>query len=494
MGRRSRQEPGGERSRRRKPERGSRAGKAWRKSGPERIEKLEPSATSGESPTESTRRRQRPDYGERRRRALRRKRAALGCAGAVGAFMLLAAVAVALYVGAINNKLTGEIRAESNVVQLLRRERPAERNDPFYMLLMGVDSREEGERARSDTLIVARIDPDKKTAALISIPRDTRVNVPGHGLQKINSANAYGGPELVIRTVKDFTGLPISHYVEIDFSGFKSVVDALGGVTVYVPQRINDMKAANHVASAAKLEAGEQRLDGAHALTFVRSRAFPRGDLQRVENQQAFLKALVKETLRVTNALRLPSVVDAVAQNVTTDMSVGDLLRVANQMKDMQDEAIETATMPGEPKMIGGGSYVICDEEAFKEMLSRFRDGRSIENIDDEGNPDPSTPEEVSVTIRNGAGIAGVGADAARKLRGHHFDVDEVGNMNQFVYDESLIVYKTNKGPAELVAGSLGRGRVVPSRGMYAFDSDVLLVVGKDWGVPEPLRTLQLIR
>ncbi|MDO9107459.1 MAG: LCP family protein, partial [Coriobacteriia bacterium] len=375
------------------------------------IDRLEPASTSFETPSQQTRRKERPDFGERNRRAKRRKRVAMGCLSMVLIFLTLAAVAGVFYVRSINSKMQDTFKTDKKADAALDKPVAQKRDAPFYMLLMGVDSREIGEASRSDTLIIARIDPKQQRVTLVSIPRDTRVSIPGHGKTKINAAHAYGGPALVIETVKDITGLPISHYAEVDFKGFKDVVDALGGVTVTVPEDIYDMKAANHVKSAAKLEAGTQVLDGAHALTFVRSRQFPRGDLQRIENQQTFLKAVLKEALKPANVLRLPSVVSAMADSATTDLSVVDLLSIANQMKGMDSDALEAVTMPGGPQMIGGGSYVVMDEEGFASMIERVKTGQSAEaTLTSESAT--AEPYQIQVTVKNGSGISGVASDA----------------------------------------------------------------------------------
>jgi len=461
------------------PRRSTKTGKTARTA---RIDRLEPASTSAETPTEHNRRRERPDFGERQRKSKKRKRVAMGCLSLFLILLAVAAVAGVFYVRSLDDKMQGGFKTDAKADDALVKPKPDERDDAFYMLLMGVDSREIGEASRSDTLIIARIDPKQQRVTLVSIPRDTRVSIPGHGKTKINSAHAYGGPALVIETVKEITGLPISHYAEVDFKGFKDVVDALGGVTVTVPEDIYDMKAANHVKSAAKLEAGTQVLDGAHALTFVRSRQFPRGDLQRIENQQTFIKAVLKESLKPANVLRLPSVVSAMADSMTTDLSVSDLLSIANQMKGMNGDALEAVTMPGEPQMIGGGSYVVMDEEAFAAMIQRVNTGQPAEVADAEDAT--AEPYQIQVTVKNGSGIGGVASDAARRLRNLDFRVGEIGNMNQMVYDETLIVYKKNKDRATLVSEALGRGKVVSSRGMYTFDTDVLVVVGEDWGPP----------
>lgn len=456
---------------------------------PARIERLEPTSSSGESPQEQQKRRERPTPGERKQRNQRRKKVLFGCAWVLALLVIAGVAAGLVFLNDVGNRMNDRITSDPAIDAQL--EAPAaEPKQPFYMIIMGVDNREGETVARSDTLIVARIDPEENTATLISIPRDTRVDIPGHGTQKINAANALGGSALVIETVKEFTGLPITHYMEVDFNGFKEIVDAMGGVTVNVPERISDLKAADYDRSAATIYAGEQTLNGAQALTFVRSRAYPMGDFTRIENQQIFIKALLRQGLQISNALKLPSLVNAVANSVTTDMSLTELLALATDMKDMSDESLMTVTMPGEPQMIGGGSYVIADEEAFAVILDRVSQGLSPE-------PDPAEaavlpePSTVSVSVRNGAGIAGVATDAANRLTSAGFDVGEVGNANQFVYDETLIVYQEDEALAQVVLDSLGKGKLVASRGMYSFTTDVLLVVGKDWGEPAASDTTQ---
>lgn len=264
---------------------------------------------------------------------------------------------------------------------------------PFYMVLMGEDKRPGEKIGNSDTLMVAHVDPPRKRVSLLSIPRDSRVQIPGYGHQKINAAALLGGPKLTIETVKLLTGLPISHYMIVDFNGFKDLVDAVGGVTVNVPQHIKDPKAASHNWRAEVLGKGVQWLDGAHALTFVRSRAFANGDITRVHDQQIFLKALAKKTMQPGNVVHIPAIADAVMKNVTTDMSVEDLLGLAADLKGLGDNGVEGATMPGSPKYIGGVAYVIVNRPALAEMVRRVEVGQPL-------TPKPVAPRPVRPSTR----------------------------------------------------------------------------------------------
>lgn len=224
--------------------------------------------------------------------------------------------------------------------------------EPLYILVLGADARPGQTRARSDTIILARVDLMDHTVSMLSIPRDSRIPIEGHGLNKINAANAFGGPALAIQTVKEYTGLPVNHYVELNFEGFVAVVDAVGGVTV-----------------------DGQRMNAEQSLTFVRSRAYRDGDFTRVKNQQKFLVAFAKEALKGENLARLPRVAEQVAGNVTTDMTIPELLDLANKMRSLSDEDVQGHTVPGTTAMIDGVSYVIPDEAAAKALFEAFREG-----------------------------------------------------------------------------------------------------------------------
>lgn len=399
---------------------------------------------------------------------------------AIAVVLLLSGAAVASYLKGIDKRLQQNMGSAVSEV-LVEPKKPSE---PFYMLLMGSDRRPGETVARADTLIVARVDAEEKRVTLLSIPRDTRVAIPGHSTNKVNAAMVYGGPELAIQTISEFTGLPITHYLEIDFAGFAELVDAIGGVTLEVPEEIDDLKAANYVEQFRYVPEGTQRLNGGQALTFVRSRDFPEGDLRRIQNQQTFLRALAEELLEIQNVLRLRSIVDVVVDNVKTDMSVSRILSLANEFRGMDPGAIEAVTMPGTPEYIGRVSYVIADEDALGELIARIDQGLPADPTEAEAGVADLDPSSVRVVVRNGAGIGGVAADAAGRLQVEGFQVIETGNANQFVYDETLVVYKNDAEKATAVLRALGIGRVVPSSGMYSFEGDVLVVVGKDWEPP----------
>lgn len=380
--------------------------------------------------------------------------------------------------------------------QLAQQAPPA--GDPFYMLLLGTDRRPGTVTGNSDTLIVARIDPKQRKVELLSIMRDSRVNIPGHGMFKINAAYSMGGVELALKTVRQLTGLPITKYLTVDFSGFSTIVNAMGGVWVNVPEEIDGIPAgSSHTKWQIEnriIHKGYQKLNGAQALTFVRARhQFANQDYTRVADQQLFLRALMKQGLSASNVFSAPKIIDAVASNMSTNMSLTELANLVLQFKGMKDKDFETATAPSTPQYIGGISYVVIDTAKFDAMLARMDKGQPLELTTQTATGGSTTttsapavkPADITLTIRNGAGVSGLAKIAATYFTSKGFHVVTTGNANQYVYGQTLIVYgKSTEAKAGPVADALGYGKVIPSAGMYSFSTDILLVIGKDWKNP----------
>lgn len=434
---------------------------------------------------------------ERERRKGRIKRGLLIAGGVLLLTMVIAAVGVFAYLQNLQSTMRV---AQGDIAKVEAELKKAEPLEPYTVLLLGTDRRPDEERYRTDTMILAKVDPREKKVWLLSIPRDTRVRIPGHGTAKINQAFFNGGPELAIKTVREFTGVPINHYMEVNFRGFEKVVDAMGGVWIDVPYAIDDWKAASHSPGkrARRIDAGYQLLDGEHALTFVRTRDFIDADFTRMQNQQLFFKALADQVANRTNVAKLPKVVSSVAPYISSDMTLMEMVRTTQALRDAGSDNVYAATVEGEWR----SPYVHPDMDNLATLIERMNAGLDFEESEAEADGEGSTgatndaadaqpvsdepvePSRIKVAVRNGSGIAGVAKQAASIIRTRGFNVPEVGNANQAVYDKTLVVYKSNRAAAEAVAAGLPPGtRIVESRGMYAFDTDVLVVVGKDWDV-----------
>lgn len=225
---------------------------------------------------------------------------------------------------------------------------------------------------RSDTLMVVHLDADRKAAWVLSFPRDSWVDIPGHGKNKINAAFAFGGPALLIRTIEQLTQIRIDHYMQIDFAGFKSMTDAVGGVDVLVPTSFRSGPYSFHQ--------GIQHIDGEQALQFVRERhALAAGDFDRIRNQQAFLSALVvKGTSEgsLLNPLRLTSLLGAVTRSVSVDdgLSGGQLRSLALSARGLRGSTVHFLTVPviGTGR-VGAASVVFLNPTADRPLYDAIR-------------------------------------------------------------------------------------------------------------------------
>lgn len=242
------------------------------------------------------------------------------------------------------------------------------------VLVLGIDdgdSESPGAAKRSDTMIVASIDPEDGKVGLLSIPRDTRVTIPGRkGYDKITHAYAYGGAGLAVATVEELLGVPVNYYVVMDWRGFINVVDILGGVGLYVESDMNyDDPYAN---LSIHLKKGYQHLNGEKAGQYVRFRHDELGDIGRVQRQQRFMKAMSEEMLQFGTLLKLPALTQALQEYVTTDMPPLTMLKLANSMKNFKDGGLKAELLPGRFATVDGLSYWVADREETKTLVQKI--------------------------------------------------------------------------------------------------------------------------
>lgn len=377
--------------------------------------------------------------------------------------------------------------------------------DPFYVLLLGVDGSSDRDdddyfagTYRSDSMMLARIDPKGKKVAIVSIPRDTKVDLGQYGEDKINAAHAFGGPTLAVKAVSELAGVPISHYAEINLDGFSSVVDALGGVEVNVPIEIDDDEAGGHLLP------GEQNLSGSEALILVRSRHayddYGSGDLYRAANQRLVLSAIAQKLL-ASDALTIASTVQSLADCVLTDMGIDSIVGIAQSMRGIDANTdIYTAVVPTTSEYEDDVWYEIVDEDEWKAMMKRVDAGlppTAEDEIDDltgtviasAGTGALASGYNVDRTatlrIRNGSGTDGVCADAQKVLESMGYKNFDLGNADDFDYEKTIVVYKDpdNENAADQIVEAFGLGKAVEDDGDYLFESDFLIIIGADWKI-----------
>ena len=364
--------------------------------------------------------------------------------------------------------------APTTVTSVAEAEEEPEPEPPSGMnvLVLGSDRRanEEGTYGRSDTIILLHVDPDNDFLSLLSLPRDLRVSVDGHGKQKINAAYAYGGPALTILTVEQVTGVDINHYLEVDFQAFIDITDALDGVYVDVDRRYyND----NPRWELIKLAPGYQLLGGSDALDYVRFRHDRNGDFGRMERQQRFLGALREQAMDWQLPLKLPGLISALFNNVTTDLGANDILRLAYWAVRLGGENIRQTTLVAPTEDIDGASYVVASSERIREAVTSFLSlpgseqaaSSTTQATEAEGSPATSTTpapsgpdlKAIEVDVLNGSGRSGAAAEGGAWLVSLGAEVKTVGNAD-VTGRESTVV----KGPAgdvdeaEAVAEALG--------------------------------------
>jgi LCP family protein required for cell wall assembly len=257
--------------------------------------------------------------------------------------------------------------------------RPEDPEEPYYILVLGSDARTGQTVSRSDTIMLCRADPSKKTVSVLSIPRDTKVELKGYGTQKINAAMAYGGPAGAVSAVSDFVGVEIAHVVLIDFDDFSGIVDSLGGVTVDVPFYTS--------YEGIELQPGVQTLNGAQALTFVRCRKdYALGDFQRAANQRALLKAVAKQITQAP-ANEVPGLISSVASSMSTDLTSVRLIDIALAFQGMDtDTAIYTGQVPSTTGTIDGISYVLTIDDEWATVREKYKNG-VVPFVDPENQP-----------------------------------------------------------------------------------------------------------
>jgi LCP family protein required for cell wall assembly len=454
-------------------------------------------------------------YSEIRKKRARKKKIAIGLSITLASLLIAViagGVAYALMANSFARDFAGNLTDFSTGDWKDALKEPEKPEDPFWVLLLGTDELSEPGFGRTDTIILARVDQANKKVALLSIPRDSLVDIPGHGKDKINAAYSYGeqesqggGTPLTIRTVSEFTGVDIAYFAQVSIDGIAGLVDGVGGVTVDVPVDVE----AHQDTGNVEILAGQQKLDGQKALVFIRSREYDSGDFQRQANQRTFLQALAKQILATRNPLEIASTVTNIANMTYTSMDPLKLVKVAQGMQGLQETDMYTYTVPSTIKeeRSGGvltGSWVIPDEEKLNELIeainvgnypplqtgdelyasTKVPDGYVADSSGSQtATTDKVDPSKYTVDVRNGCGIDGSATSISDKLVLAGYVKGEIGNTDAYIYDDTLIIYKNanDRAVANDIRTKIGYGKVLASEGRYEFEGHMLVVVGNDF-------------
>lgn len=279
------------------------------------------------------------------------------------------------------------------------------------ILLMGVDARglKKGEIPRSDTMMVASVDPVEKKAYLFSIMRDTYTKIPDHGSDRINAAITYG-PNKAMETVSELLGIPIQYYVYTDFQGFIELVDAIGGVDFYVEKDMRYTSKADNHEYDINLKKGQQHLDGNSALQYVRFRHDALSDYTRTERQRNFLKAVAEKMISTTSIMKLPTILEKVNPYIDTNLTINDMWKLATVAYDSKmagSEQIPPMKLLVE-KNIGGSDVLgVRNEDELKQFVQDVLSAPEEPDDGTDNNSDPAGAEDTSKKTSAGAGTSG---------------------------------------------------------------------------------------
>lgn len=391
----------------------------------------------------------------------------------------------------------------------LRQGEEREPGVPLNFLIVGVDSAKglaeddqvrvgRGNEQNTDTIMILRVDPSTGRAAILSFPRDLYIEVAGRNA-RINTALFVGGPELLIETIWDNFQIPIDHYIEVDLAGFKSLVDEVGGVSVYFPEPVRDRNSGLYVE-----DAGCTLLEGDQALAYVRSRHYqryvdgewetdPSSDLGRVSRQQDFIRRALKKG--VANGWRDPgrlkSLVDIAQENVVLDetLSAGDLLDLATDFRSFNPDELELYQVPTVGDYAGEAAILRLVKKDAQPLLDLFRGTVPVDG-DDAASVIPV------VEIQNGTGTAGQATQAKKDVTGIGFTVTgTAGEADNFGYEQTTVKY----GPGQEWA-ALAMARRLPGAAPLVADESldegsIVLVTGADYagvlGTPRPVSDFQ---
>lgn len=353
---------------------------------------------------------------------------------------------------------------------------------------------------RSDTIMIAHVDPETESGLLVSFPRDLWVEIPGLGGSRINAA-FNEGPQRVIKTIQQNFDIPIHHYLEVDFAGFRGMVNAIGTVPVFFPTPARDKMTGLEIPLG-----GCVALNGDQALAYARSRYYewydaedrvwrsdPTSDFGRIRRQQYFLRSLAQAGIEKAgrNPVKAYRLLDEVVKHLVKDEALGlsDLQALAGTFRNVDPAAVEMLTVPTVGARRGAAAVLELVDDEAEPIFERLRRFGEPQVPDDAPPPPDAAPADVRVQVLNGSGVAGIAGSTLDSLHALGFaGIDPPGDADRLDYAATEIRYAPGaEGHARLVKAYLaGAGTLVPLDEAPAA-ADVVLVLGRDFeGVYAP--------
>ncbi|MDD3655373.1 MAG: LCP family protein [Atribacterota bacterium] len=333
--------------------------------------------------------------------------------------------------------------------------------DRLNILAVGTDSVE--TKGRADTILILSVAPKNKDTLLFSIPRDIRVMIPDRGMDKINHAFAYGGIDLLEKTIEEFMGISIHYYGIVDFEGFSYIIDALNGVDIFVEK---DMYYIDRAGSLRiNLRSGQQILNGEKALEYVRFRSDAMGDLGRIQRQQKLINAVIEKILNFESMAKIPTIINNLTDYIKTNMNPNELIALARLMKDVDRTKIWVETIQGDPQYIDGVSYLVADDNDVKKRVQNL-----IEN----------KYRGFNIEVLNGNRMPGSAHRVANKIKELGFNIVNIDNADHFDYQKTvLIIYSKDLKLENYVTQFFNDIEIIRKEQPYN-GLDMTIIVGKN--------------
>jgi LCP family protein required for cell wall assembly len=357
---------------------------------------------------------------------------------------------------------------------------------PVNILVMGLDlplDLPDGKvsddvfAGRSDTMLLVRIDPPNNTVNVLSIPRDTQVEIPEQGIEKINYANALGGPTLSAQVVsRTLNGVTIDRYVRVSTGAFRELVDLVGGIEVYVPERME------YVDNTQKLEIdlypGQQVLNGSQAEQFARFRNDANGDIGRVQRQQQVIRALREKISSPAMVTRLPQAIELFRRYIDTNLTLEEMLALANMGLGLEKENFRMVMLPGRFSTPDESvaSYWIFDAVAKDAVMQEYFDVSSVATV-----TQSHDRAELRIAVQNASDNPQLGSQVAAYLQAQGFpDVYVIEDWPEPDSQTKIIAQRGDLESARMLESVLGLGEVIPAS-TGDIQSDLTIRVGNDW-------------
>ncbi len=398
-------------------------------------------------------------------------------------FVIVASAAVFAYTKFSGKSLTGNESTTTNNNSFI--DSILGKGIKLNIAVFGVDK----DETRTDVIFVVHFDSNAKEFKLISVPRDTRVDIAPEVKKiydendryyqsptKINAVHAYGGdkgPECTVLQLEDLLGINIDHYVKVNIEGFGEIVDAIGGVDFYVPQDMYwDMTDTGDIR--IDLKEGQQILDGDKAIQLIRFRRYAEGDVARVQVQQDFLKAAAKQILDSQNIMsNLDTYIKTFFKYVKTDINVVDAIKYSGYIDDIDMNNAEFATLPGAGQYVGGVSYYIHDPEETQEIVDKLFYG---ENTSTSGEETISSKGK-KIEVLNGGSVTGLAGKIGETLTADGFTVNNVTNYNgEKTKYTRIIVPEQNMG--EDLKKYFTDARIEVDKSLISEGNDITIIIG----------------